>query len=60
MSLKKIIIADDESGEVLDILYTDEEVSSIRDALNGDTRYGISVFDTKDDYDEANSDEEAI
>jgi len=60
MSLKRIVIADDATGEVLDILYTDEEVAHIRNALNGETRFGISVFDTKEDYDEANSGDDAV
>jgi hypothetical protein len=58
MALKKIIIADEASSEVLDILFTDEEVSNIRDALMGDSPFGISVFDTKEDYEEASSEED--
>lgn len=58
MGLKKIIIADEATGEVLDTYFTDEEVSSIYNALNGDTRYGISFFDTKEDYEEASSEED--
>jgi hypothetical protein len=33
-------------------------VSNIRDALMGDSPFGISVFDTKEDYEEASSEED--
>ena len=60
MSLKKIIIADEATGEVLDIMYTDEEVKDVRNALEGYTQYGISLFDTKEDWEEANFNEDPI
>lgn len=60
MGLKKIIIADEQSGEVLDTLYTDEAVKCIIDTLNGDNPWGISVFTTKEDYNEAASGDDAV
>ena len=60
MSLKKIIIADEATGEVLDIMYTDEEVKDVHNALEGYSKYGVSLFDTKEDWEEANFDEDPV
>jgi TusA-related sulfurtransferase len=47
-----ITIADAETGEVLDILHTDESANNIAAAL----KHGCATYDTAKEYMEANQD----
>lgn len=52
--LKLITISDEATGEVLKVFFTDEPVGDIAAVLNGETHFGVSVFDTKQTYLDSN------